>query len=64
MSADDVVQFWSTPDEFLSSEQIAIRENLRNSFVGENATLMSIQLKGVQTSVESREMVEQIRNNK
>ena len=64
MSADDVVQFWSTPDEFLSSEQIAIRENLRNSFVGENATLISIQLKGVQTSVESREMVEQIRNNK
>ena len=64
MSADDVVQFWSTPDEFLSSEQIAIRETLRNSFVGENATLMSIQLKGVQTSVESREMVEQIRNNK
>ncbi len=64
MSVDQVVQFWSTPDSFLSSEQIAVRENLRNSFVGENATLMSIQLKGVQTSVESREMVEQIRNNK
>ena len=64
MSVDQVVQFWSTPDDFLSSEQIAVRENLRNSFVGENATLMSIQLKGVQTSVESREMVEQIRNNK
>ena len=64
MSADEVIQFWATPDEFLSLEQIAFRDNLRNSFVGENATMMSIQLNGVQTSVESREMVEQIRNDK
>ncbi len=64
MSVEDVIQFWSTPDEFLSSEQIAIRENLRKTFVGEDATLISLQLKGEQTSVESREMVEQIRNEK
>jgi len=64
MLVDDVIQFWTTPDEFLSLEQFAKRENLRNIFVGDNATMISLQLKGVQTSVESREMVEQIRNDK
>jgi RND superfamily putative drug exporter len=35
MSAGDVVQFWSTPDEFLTQEQIDVRESLRAAFVGE-----------------------------
>ena len=64
MSADDVVQFWSAPDEALPAEQVAVRESLRQAFVGENATMMSVQLKGAQTNVDSREVVEDIRNER
>jgi len=64
MSADDVVQYWSTPDEVLPAEQVAVRESLREAFVGENATMMSVQLKGAQTNVDSREVVEDIRNER
>ena len=64
MSADDVVQFWSTPDEFMPEDQQAIRNSLRQAFVGENATMMSIQLVGAQTNVDSRETVEDIREER
>ena len=64
MTADDVVQFWNTPDEFMPAEQIAARESLRGAFVGENATMMSIQLVGAQTNVDSRQMVEDIRDER
>ena len=64
MSVDEVIQFWSAPDEFLPEEQQAIRESLRQAFVGENATMMSIQLVGAQTNVDSRETVEDIRDDR
>lgn len=64
MSADEVVQFWSAPDEFMPEDQQAIRNSLRQAFVGENATMMSIQLVGAQTNVDSRETVEDIRNER
>lgn len=64
MSVDEVIQFWSAPDEFLPEEQQAIRESLRQVFVGENATMMSIQLVGAQTNVDSRETVEDIRDDR
>ena len=64
MSAGDVVQFWSTPDEFLTQEQIDVRESLRASFVGEEATMMSVQLVGAQTNVDSRKVVEDVRNER
>ena len=64
MSADDVVQFWEAPDEMMPEEQKAIRDSLRQAFVGENATMMSIQLVGAQTNVDSREMVEDIRSDR
>ena len=64
MSADDVVQYWAAPDEFLTSEQVALRESLREAFVGTDATMMSVQLKGAQTNVDSREVVEEIRDER
>ena len=64
MSADDVVQFWAAPDEFMPEDQQAIRNSLRQAFVGENATMMSIQLVGAQTNVDSRETVEDIRSER
>ena len=64
MSADDVVQYWAAPDEFLTSEQVASRESLREAFIGTDATMMSVQLKGAQTNVDSREVVEEIRGER
>ena len=64
MSADDVVQYWNTSDEFLPAEQVAIRESLRSAFVGEEATMMSVQLVGDQTNVDSRKVVEEIRDDR
>ncbi|MAF93366.1 hypothetical protein CMO85_01725 [Candidatus Woesearchaeota archaeon] len=64
MSADEVVQYWNTPDEFLPPEQAAMRESLREAFVGTNATMMSVQLKGAQTNVDSREVVEDVRSER
>ena len=42
----------------------AMRASLYQAFVGENATMMSVQLKGTQTNVDSREVVEDIRNER
>jgi len=64
MSADDVVQYWNTSDEFLPPEQVAVRESLRAAFVGEEATMMSVQLVGDQTNVDSRKVVEEIRGDR
>ena len=64
MTADEVVGYWGAPDEALPAQQVAMRDNLRNAFVGENATLISVQLVGVQTSVDSRQMVEDVRNQR
>ncbi|MEK9730584.1 MAG: MMPL family transporter [Candidatus Poseidoniales archaeon] len=64
MNVDEVLQFWQTPDEFLPAEQIAMRESLRSSLVGDNATMISLQLVGAQTNVDSRMMVEDIRKHR
>jgi uncharacterized membrane protein YdfJ with MMPL/SSD domain len=64
MNADEVVQFWQTPDEFLPAEQAAMRESLRSALVGDNATMISLQLVGAQTNVDSRKMVEDIREER
>ena len=64
MTADEVVQYWNTPDEFLTAEQVAMRESLRGTFVGNDATMISLQLVGAQTNVDSREVVEDIRNER
>ena len=64
MSAQDVVDYWAAPAEFLSAEDSMTRESLRAAFVGDNATLISLQLVGSQTSVDSRQMVESIREDR
>jgi len=64
MNATQVVQFWQAPDEFLPPEQVAVRESLRTALVGNNATMISLQLEGAQTSVDSRETVEDIRDER
>jgi len=43
---------------------VAVRESLRTALVGNNATMISLQLEGAQTSVDSRETVEDIRDER
>jgi RND superfamily putative drug exporter len=64
MSADEVVQFWQAEDEWLPAEQVAMRESLRAALVGDNATMITLQLVGAQTNVDSRMMVEDIRDQR
>ncbi|MBT61079.1 MAG: hypothetical protein CMA63_05965 [Euryarchaeota archaeon] len=64
MTVQDVLDFWAAPSEFLPEDQQAVRESLRSAFVGNNATLMSVQLVGAQTDVASRETVEDIRDSR
>jgi len=64
MSVDEVVNFWTTNETSLPPEQVAVREALRDAFVGENATMMSIQLVGAQTNVDSRKVVDDIRDER
>ena len=64
MNATKVVEFWQAPSEFLPPEQVAVRESLRTALIGNEATMISLQLEGDQTSVESREMVEDIREER
>ena len=64
MTAEEVVQYWNAPDEFMTAEQVAMRESLRGAFVGNDATMISLQLVGAQTNVDSREVVEDIRNDR
>ena len=64
MSVQDVLDFWAAPAEFMPAEQSAVRESLRAALIGENATMISLQLVGAQTDVASREVVEDIREDR
>ena len=64
MTVQEVLDFWAASEETMSAEQFAVRESLRTALVGENATLISLQLVGAQTDVASREVVEDIRTNR
>jgi len=63
MTEEEVVLFWKTPAEFLPQEQIAIREFLREEFVADDVTFISLALSGPQTNTESRKYVESMRDN-
>jgi len=61
MTEDQAVDFWLTPDESLSSEQVAGREYLREKFVSGDVAFMMLSLDGPQTSTDSRLYVESLR---
>ncbi len=62
MSADEVIMYWQAPDEAFSEDNRSIRNYLRNKFVSEDVTFVSISMAGEETSTESRKHVEQIRS--
>ena len=64
MNASSVVQFWSTPDDFLTPEQLGQREYLRASFISQKTshTYLLITLGDEWNTAEARHFVEDIRS--
>ena len=66
MNASSVVQFWSTPDDFLTPEQLGYREYLRASFISQKTshTYLLITLGVEWNTAEARHLVEDIRSDR
>ena len=66
MNATSVVQFWNTPDEYLTPEQIGLRESLRESFISQktNHTYLLITLGVEWNTNEARNFVDDLRNDR
>ena len=64
MTESEVVAFWQTPDEFLTSEQQATREYFRNEFISNNVTFVVFSLNGPITGQDSRTFVQDIRDER
>ena len=64
MSESEVVAFWQTPDEFLTTEQQATREYFRNEFISNNVTFVVFSLNGPITGQDSRTFVQDVRDER
>ena len=66
MNASSVVQFWSTPDEYLSPEQIGLRESLRENFISQKThhTYLLITLGVEWNTAEASDFVQELRENR
>ena len=64
MNESTVVQYWTTPSEFLTAEQNATREYLRDQFVAGDVTYVVFAIDGPSTSVESHEYVADLREDR
>ncbi len=64
MNESQVVSFWQAPDEYLNETEIALRNIIRDSFTSGDVTYIMLNLAGEQTSVSSRNVVEDIRDDR
>ena len=64
MNESTVVQYWTTPSEYLTAEQNATREYLRDQFVAGDVTYVVFAIDGPSTSVESHEYVADLREDR
>ncbi|MGY8735758.1 MAG: MMPL family transporter, partial [Candidatus Poseidoniales archaeon] len=64
MNESQVVSFWQAPDEYLNETEIALRNMIRDSFTNGDVTYIVLNLAGEQTSVASRNVVEDIRDDR
>jgi RND superfamily putative drug exporter len=64
MNESSVVEYWTTPSEYLTPEQNATREYLRNQFVAGDVTYVVFAIDGPSTSVESHEFVADLREDR
>ena len=64
MTESEVVAFWQTPNEFLTSEEQATREYFRNEFISNNVTFVVFSLNGPITGQDSRTFVQDVRDER
>ena len=64
MNESSVVQFWSTPAEYLTPEQNATREYLRDQFIAGDVTYVVYAIDGPSTSKDSHEFVADLREDR
>ncbi len=64
MTESSVVQFWSTPSEYLTQEDNAFREYLREQFISDDVTYVIYAINGPSTSKDSHEFVADLREER
>ncbi|RJU87474.1 MAG: MMPL family transporter [Candidatus Poseidoniales archaeon] len=64
LNEDEVVEFWLTPDENLTLENITTREYMKGNFISDNVTYVVFSLEGPITGEDSREFVADVRSEK
>ena len=64
LTEDAVVEFWLTPADNLTIEQITTREYMKEQFISDNVTYIIFSLEGPITGEDSRNFVADVRNDK
>ena len=64
MNESSVVDYWQTPDEYLTEEQIATREYLRDQFLSNGVTYIIFSLNGPITGEDGRGFVADVREDR
>ena len=64
MNESTVVAYWQTPDEYLTEEQIATREYLRDQFLSNGVTYIIFSLNGPITGEDGRGFVADVREDR
>ena len=64
MNESSVVAYWQTPDEYLTDEQVATREYLRDQFLSGGVTYIIFSLNGPITGEDGRGFVADVREDR
>ena len=64
MNESSVVAYWQTPDEYLTEEQVATREYLRDQFLSNGVTYIIFSLNGPITGEDGRGFVSDVREDR
>ena len=64
MNESSVVAYWQTPDEYLTDEQVATREYLREQFLSNGVTYIIFSLNGPITGEDGRGFVADVREDR
>ena len=64
ISETQVLDFWLTPDEQMTVEEIATREYMREQFISDNVTYIVFSLSGSITGEDGRDFVADVREDK
>lgn len=64
VTESEAVSYWQTPNEDLTPEQVATREYIKQQFVSDNVTFIVFSLDGPITGEDSRNFVDDIRDER